>query len=97
MNRSTQLEYYRLEGFKEQREQQPPSVSKAGAALLKAWRTLCETAIKALTDSGEPVIHKRRDRHGNDFYAVYDPKSDQHFTCSSEEELRWWIEQRYRA
>ncbi len=43
----------------------------------------------------EPQIWERKDRYGNIYYRIYDPKSDRHFYFNSEDEVRWWLDKRY--
>lgn len=50
---------------------------------------------KFASGSTEPVVEKRCDRQGYTYYAVYDPVTQQRTLCSSEAEVRAWLEQRY--
>ncbi len=43
----------------------------------------------------EPKIWEKKDRYGNTYYRVYDPKRDRHLDLNSEDEVRWWLDQRY--
>ncbi len=48
-----------------------------------------------LSTYAEPKIWERKDRYGNIYYRIYDPKSDRYIYFNSEEEVRWWLDKRY--
>lgn len=55
--------------------------------------------LMAAIGSSEPIvqhrIYKGGDRHGQSYYTIYDPVTHQRTRCSSEAEVREWLEQRY--
>ncbi len=96
MTRSTRLDYYELEGVR--LEYRPASfTAQIAGSLLDRWAAFWTLLFRSMAPSGEPVIKTWRDRQGQMFYAVYDPTTGQRLTCSSEAEVRQWIEQRYRV
>jgi hypothetical protein len=48
-----------------------------------------------ITHGSDPIIHERRDRQGNVYYQVYDPRTQKFAVFGSESEIRYWLEQRY--
>lgn len=48
-----------------------------------------------VTGNSEPMIWQKTNDQGDIFYSVYDPRSQQSMTFSSEHEIRVWLEQRY--
>jgi hypothetical protein len=48
-----------------------------------------------LLDNQEPKIYHRRDRHGNSYLKVYDPKTGQSAVFNTSHEVRIWLEKRY--
>lgn len=48
-----------------------------------------------MTGPNEPQIYTRRDRRGNVYFRLYDPRTDQHRVFNSEEDIRIWFDQRY--
>jgi hypothetical protein len=57
---------------------------------------LWENFINAMLRDAEPKVWQKRDRKGNLFFQVYDPRTGQVARLSSENEVRAWIEERYR-
>ncbi|MEO0407575.1 MAG: hypothetical protein AAF289_09515 [Cyanobacteria bacterium P01_A01_bin.135] len=94
MNRSTRLDYYILEGV---RPNQRPKLRHGLANLQHAWGNALTALLQALTPNDEPIVTHHRDRQGNPYYRMYDPVTRQRTTCSSEAEVRQWLEQRYRG
>jgi hypothetical protein len=45
--------------------------------------------------SSDPTVSERRDRLGNVYYQVYDPRTHKSAVFGSEAEIRYWLEQRY--
>lgn len=45
--------------------------------------------------SKDPQIVTKRDRDGNTFFVAYDPIDQAHYTFTSEQEVRVWLDQRY--
>ncbi len=62
---------------------------------LMSLNSLWEQLIKLASGSSEPVVEQRQDRQGYRYYAIYDPRTGQRTICSSEAEVRAWLEQRY--
>jgi hypothetical protein len=56
------------------------------------WKNFVNTLLR----DAEPKIWRKRDRKGNLFFQVYDPKTGQVARLDSEHEIRIWIEERYR-
>ena len=50
---------------------------------------------KLTEGSSEPIIRQQCDRQGNLYYSIYDPVTQQRRICTSEAEVRAWLEQRY--
>lgn len=72
----------------------------------RQWRTAIATItegirhefshlIQSLAGSREPHVWQRQDASGQLWWHGYDPVSDHHICCTSEEELRIWLESRY--
>jgi hypothetical protein len=59
------------------------------------WQRLLQTLVESLAGNGEPKIYHRRDRQGNSYLEVYDPRSGQTQSFSTTQEVRVWLEQRY--
>lgn len=97
MTRSQRFDYYELEGFRPgQRPEQKAKLGPTSASVFsKAWSAFWEAVLKTLTANRDPMIHEKRDRRGNVYYDLYDPVGNQRLTFSSEEEIRYWLEQRY--
>lgn len=55
------------------------------------WQRLATFAV----GSSEPVVMQRCDRQGHRYYVVYDPRTQSRTICSSETEVRAWLESRY--
>lgn len=55
------------------------------------WGRLAKFAV----GSSEPVVEQRWDRQGCRYYVVFDPRTHARTICSSESEVRAWLEQRY--
>lgn len=70
-----------------------PSFKARVGAMLSA---LPELILGLGTTSQEPQISQRRDRAGQLQWRVYDPMSGQSSQFSSENDVRIWLENRYR-
>lgn len=56
------------------------------------------TAIERyLIKKTEPQVKQKRDRNGNSYWQIYDPKSGNYTSCASELEVRVWLEKRYHC
>ncbi len=53
------------------------------------WDTISTPALN------EPHVWQRRDRFGQIYWQVYDPIRDRTLTFDSEEEVRYWLDQRF--
>jgi hypothetical protein len=73
-------------------EQSSPSVWKAIAIGLNHFSS---NIITFLTSGDEPRISQRADATGRIIWTIYDPRSNQHIICTSEAEVRAWLEYRY--
>jgi hypothetical protein len=63
---------------------------------LKAWAGKVSKVIAThVMHSSDPTINERRDRQGNVYYQVYDPRTQKFAVFGSESEIRYWLEQRY--
>lgn len=49
-----------------------------------------------LLEKSEPQIEQKRDRYGNPYWQVYDYTKKKFYEFASEQEVRVWIENRYR-
>jgi hypothetical protein len=63
--------------------------------LLSVLKKIGNYLLTALTE--EPNLHIRQQEHrlGNTSWTVYDPQTGQSTQCSSEEDVRIWIDERY--
>ena len=59
--------------------------------LHRIWDSL----VNALANSSDPKITQRWDKLGNSYYQVYDPMTGRSGTFGSEQEIRFWLEERY--
>lgn len=59
-----------------------------------SWlQNLCNNYVYHLANSEEPQVWQKRDRHGEIGWRAYDPVSGRSLVCSSEKEVRIWLEQ----
>ncbi|MFQ3617823.1 MAG: hypothetical protein SNJ57_08890 [Cyanobacteriota bacterium] len=68
-------------------------------ARLQKSRTLgkwVEAVLNRLGSAPEPRVWQRSDRAGHITWHAYDPASNLSATFSSEDEVRGWLEERYR-
>ena len=56
---------------------------------------LVKVGRKLVTSNREPQIEQKSDRFGNKYWHVYDLRSNQSYSFSSEQEVRVWLENRY--
>lgn len=82
-------------------DQLSPSLEKT-VSPESPWKQLKSTLLqwgKSLLNfysgSNEPRISRRFDRQGYPYFHIYDPIDNAHYTLSSEEAVRTWLEQRY--
>lgn len=59
--------------------------------LHRIWDSL----VNSLANNSDPKITQRWDKRGNSYYQVYDPTTGITGTFGSEQEIRFWLEQRY--
>lgn len=57
----------------------------------RLWDFLLDT----LGRTSEPRIYRKHDRHGNQYFHVYDPSTGMSSTFASEQEVRIWLDRRY--
>jgi hypothetical protein len=60
-------------------------------------RRLGQAILDYVIQGDEPKIYQQIHRNGEILWTIYDPCSNHHITCSSETEVRFWLEQRYRG
>jgi hypothetical protein len=53
--------------------------------------------IRFLTTDHEPKISYRIQRNGQERWIIIDLESNQRIVCSSESEVRFWLDQRHKA
>jgi hypothetical protein len=58
-------------------------------------RRIWDFVVDCYIPTTEPRIWEKRDRHGITWWEVYDPMTGQSRCCSSKQEVRAWLEQRY--
>lgn len=80
----------------------PPTIKTVQPVSLKgriaiAARQLGEACIRFLVGSSSPVIRQKRDRTGNVYFTVSDPITGISHRCSTEDEVREWLENRYHG
>lgn len=63
--------------------------------LRSSYQYLQQQLWQYFQQNGEPQTTQKRDRDGNVYYQVYDPRTQDSATFGSESEIRWWIEQHY--
>jgi hypothetical protein len=78
---------------------------KPSAQRRKGWRWVQQLShnvgqvgywcVKVLAGNREPKISQHCDRHGNKYYKIYDPIYGDRYSCTTESEVRAWLEQRY--
>lgn len=54
------------------------------------------SVISYLAQNDEPQITQRFHKNGNSSWIIDEPCSNQQIVCSSEAEVRFWLETRYR-
>lgn len=54
-----------------------------------------QQVLAAVAGSSDPIVYQKRDRHGQCYYTIYDPVTQQRTRCMSETDVRAWLEQRY--
>ncbi|WP_143467513.1 hypothetical protein [Leptolyngbya ohadii] len=65
--------------------------------LVSRWNQVWQSLSHHLMKDNEPQVWQRRDRYGNVWWVAYDPASGRSLLCSTEQEVRIWLEQtRYR-
>ena len=90
---------FNLTDFEEQtnsskKDSSQNTIVRFGRKIAKKLNDLGDCLLNFDTYS-EPQIWERKDRYGNIYYRIYDPKSDRHFYFNSEDEVRWWLDKRY--
>jgi hypothetical protein len=55
------------------------------------------TLLRFFTTDHEPKISYRIHRNGQERWIIIDPDSNQRIVCSSKSEVRFWLDQRYKA
>lgn len=77
---------------------------QARLPLSKLWQgsrnlveNIAQNLLFALTSREEPRIRQARDRQGRTFWQVYDPSTGFQSRFSSEDEVRVWLEEQYKA
>lgn len=73
----------------------PSRVSQIWTQLNARLRSTGRSLLRSWSGSMEPRITTKRDRHGANYFAVYDPIDGNHHTFHSETDVRAWLEQRY--
>ncbi|WP_019507160.1 hypothetical protein [Pleurocapsa sp. PCC 7319] len=67
--------------------------------VINSWKNCFTVIVSSLTnlafDSYQPKILTKSDRHGNKYFQVYDPQTRQHSSFASEQEVRFWLDQKY--
>lgn len=61
------------------------------------WALFGRCSQVLLRDGSEPRIRQITDRTGQTYWQVYDPQCQRCITCTSEDEIRQWFEQRYSS
>jgi hypothetical protein len=61
------------------------------------WQMFVQALLDKLAGHSEPKIYHRRDRQGNSYLQVYDPRSGKTQSFNTANEVRIWLEQRYSA
>lgn len=56
---------------------------------------ICEALIHSIIHASEPSIEQVIDQKGHIHWHISDPVTRQTFYCSSESEVRIWLERRY--
>lgn len=67
--------------------------------------TIISSTVKLLKNLGrslvvnhhEPRIERKRDRHGNSYWQVYDFTTNKSYRFGSDGDVRAWIEERYHS
>lgn len=59
------------------------------------WNRLWNGLNRILVMNGEPKIEQKLDHQGNTYFRVYDPRTGMTFIFGSEQEVRFWLDQRY--
>lgn len=73
---------------------QKNTIAKWGQKIAKRLDDLDDRWTKLATYT-EPKIWEKKDRLGNTYFRVDDPKGDRYLYFHSEDEVRWWLDQRY--
>jgi hypothetical protein len=63
--------------------------------LISGYQYLQQQISQYFQQIDEPRTTQKRDRDGNVYYQVYDPRTQDSAIFGSESEIRWWIEQHY--
>ncbi|MGD1953482.1 MAG: hypothetical protein ACFB14_28120 [Leptolyngbyaceae cyanobacterium] len=59
------------------------------------FKAFCQSLLKSLLGSSEPIIEKQIDDNGQTLYNIYDRVTQQQISGLTETEVRVWLEQRY--
>lgn len=61
-----------------------------------SWNHGLALIINFLVNGSEPKIYQKQNRHGEIYFRVYDPFTQRYYKFNSEQEVRVWLEERYR-
>ncbi|MBF2085770.1 hypothetical protein [Thermoleptolyngbya sp. C42_A2020_037] len=61
------------------------------------WLELVSSWVNHLSGNSEPIIREIPQKTGSSLWQIYDPHTQSKITCTSESEVRVWIEQHYSA
>jgi hypothetical protein len=70
-------------------------ITRIGQQLKERVGKMSKAIAARVMHSSDPTINERRDRWGNVYYQVYDPRTQKSAVFGSELEIRYWLEQRY--
>lgn len=79
-----------------QYEVAPKTVNGANARPSKVvdfFQAILQAILDVAVKDNEPKILQIRDRHGQIWWRAYDPKSRRSLVCTTEDEVRLWLDQ----
>ena len=65
--------------------------SRFASILNRIWNGI----VRSIATPNEPIIHSRKDKSGNSYWAVHDPLLGHRVFFNSETEVRAWLDRRY--
>lgn len=68
---------------------------KYTSKFLSSLQTIFQNLVTAIASKNEVQVWQKSDRSGNTQWHAYDPTTGRSICVASEQEMRYWIEERY--